>query len=74
MQASVMELLTRFCRKNGSTMNLNSLIAPSNVHLKEALSINDRGEIVGKAVLPNGDIHQYLLIPNDNSNDNSNAD
>jgi probable HAF family extracellular repeat protein len=58
-----------FLSENGVTMNLNSLVAPSNLHLKEALSINDQGQIVGKGVLPNGDIHQYLLTPNDNSHD-----
>jgi probable HAF family extracellular repeat protein len=52
-----------FLSQNGSTVNLNSLIAPSPLHLKEALSINNRGEIMGIGVLSNGDQHQYVLIP-----------
>ena len=53
-----------FISEDGSTMNLNSLIAPSTLHLKEALSINDRGEIMGIGVLPDGSQHEYVLIPN----------
>jgi probable HAF family extracellular repeat protein len=52
-----------FLSENGNTMNLNSLIAPSSMHLKEAISINDRGEISGIGVLPNGNQHAYILIP-----------
>ena len=52
-----------FLSENGKTVNLNSLIAPSPLHLKEALSIDDRGEIMGIGVLPNGNRHQYVLIP-----------
>jgi probable HAF family extracellular repeat protein len=53
-----------FISDDGSTMNLNTLIAPSTLHLKEALSINDRGEIMGIGVLPDGSQHEYVLVPN----------
>ncbi len=35
------------------------------VALKEADFINDRGEIIGYASLPNGDEHGFMLIPCD---------
>jgi probable HAF family extracellular repeat protein len=53
-----------FISKDGSTLNLNTLIAPSTLHLKEALSINNRGEIMGIGVLPDGSQHEYVLDPN----------
>jgi hypothetical protein len=31
--------------------------------LVDAFDINDRAEIAGEAVLPNGDIHAVLLVP-----------
>ena len=37
----------------------------ASVRLFAASGLNDRGEIVAKAVLPNGDQHAYLLIPCD---------
>lgn len=52
-----------FIFEHGSTMNLNTLIAPTTLHLKEALSINDRGEIMGIGVLPDGAQHEYVLMP-----------
>jgi probable HAF family extracellular repeat protein len=52
-----------FLYDHGSTMNLNDLIAPSPLHLKEAFAINDRGEIMGIGVLPGGNQHAYVLIP-----------
>jgi probable HAF family extracellular repeat protein len=50
--------------QNGVGTDLNALVAPSNLHLTEADSINDRGEIEGLGRLPNGDQHEFLLIPN----------
>jgi hypothetical protein len=45
-------------------INLNSLVpAGSALHLTGAASINDRGEITGTGVLPNGDVHAFLLRP-----------
>jgi probable HAF family extracellular repeat protein len=52
-----------FLYAHGSTVNLNDLIAPSPLHLKEAIAINDRGEIMGIGVLPNANQHAYVLIP-----------
>lgn len=44
--------------------DLNTLIPPdSSMHLSWAVYINDRGEITGYGVLPNGDVHTFLLIP-----------
>jgi len=48
----------------GKQYDLNALIAPSPLHLIDAEYVNDRGEIVGRGVLPNGDQHIFLLIPN----------
>jgi probable HAF family extracellular repeat protein len=50
----------------GPIVDLNTLIPPgSGMQLKIAASINDRGEIDGDGVLPNGDTHAFLLIPCD---------
>jgi probable HAF family extracellular repeat protein len=48
----------------GSAFDLNSLIAPSQLHLAGAEYINDQGDIVGQGTLPNGDHRIFLLIPN----------
>jgi len=52
--------------KDGSVVDLNTLI-PSNsgIYLFAATNINDRGEIVGEGLLPNGDGHAFLLTPCD---------
>jgi probable HAF family extracellular repeat protein len=52
-----------FLSEHGMTLNLNSLIAPSALHLQAAYAINNRGEIAGIGVLPNGNQHAYVLIP-----------
>ena len=50
--------------ENGGPMiDLNSLISPTDLLLTDAYDINDRGEIVAQAILPNGDAHIVLLIP-----------
>src|SRR5215469_2693709 len=49
---------------HGHAYDLNTLIAPSALHLAGADYINDQGEIVGHGVLPNGDQHAFLLIRN----------
>lgn len=48
---------------HGSAYDLNSLIAPSQLHLDSAEYISDKGEIVGHGTLPNGDKRIFLLIP-----------
>ena len=50
--------------QHGIPHDLNTLIAPTTLDLIDALSINDRGEIIGEGVLPNGNVHNFLLIPN----------
>jgi len=48
----------------GPMIDLNTLIPPgSSVHLSTPATINDRGEITGLGILPNGDVHVFLLIP-----------
>jgi probable HAF family extracellular repeat protein len=50
----------------GPIVDLNTLVPPgSGLTVLSALDINDRGEIAGNAVLPNGDLHAVLLIPCD---------
>ena len=45
-------------------VDLNSLVnPPSDTQLLEPSYINDRGEITGNAMLPNGDVHAVVLIP-----------
>jgi len=47
-------------------VDLDTFVPPgSDLHLHEPLFISDRGEIVGKALLPNGDAHAFVLIPKD---------
>ena len=48
----------------GHGYDLNTLIAPSALHLTSAEYVNDRGEIVGHGVLPNGDQRVFLLVRN----------
>ena len=53
-----------FIWEKGSITDLNTLIpAGSTLHLFLPSYINERGEIAGLGVLPNGDIHAFLLIP-----------
>ena len=45
-------------------VDLSTLVLPgSNITVTDAAYINDRGEIAGSGVLPNGDTHAVLLIP-----------
>jgi uncharacterized membrane protein len=50
--------------RQGVGVDLNALVAPSALHLTDAASINDRGDIIGEGQLPNGDERNFLLIPN----------
>jgi probable HAF family extracellular repeat protein len=54
-----------FLWENGSSVDLNTLVIsnPSGAQLTIALSINERGEIAAQGVLPNGDVHAFLLVP-----------
>jgi len=50
--------------KGEGIVDLNTLVSPgSDLHLATEGTINDRGEIAGIGVLPNGDEHAFLLIP-----------
>jgi probable HAF family extracellular repeat protein len=54
-----------FLWENGGPMvNLNALLEnPSDLYLDYGTYINDSGEIVAQGVLPNGDFHAALLVP-----------
>jgi probable HAF family extracellular repeat protein len=59
-----------FLWENGDIVDLNTLIpASSDLLLRGASNINDRGEIAGIGVLPNGDVRAFLLIPCEGSRD-----
>jgi probable HAF family extracellular repeat protein len=52
--------------KGGPMVDLNTLIPPgSGIELATGASINDRGEIDARGVLPNGGTHAVILIPCD---------
>ncbi len=54
-----------FMWKRGNPMvDLNDLVSPpSDMHIEFASGINDRGEIVGSAFLPTGEVRAVLLVP-----------
>jgi len=50
--------------ERGSIVDLQALIEPgSGINVDAANQINDKGEILGSGVLPNGERHAILLIP-----------
>jgi uncharacterized membrane protein len=59
--------------KSGSVIDLNARLSanPHALYLFAATNINDRGEVVGVGILPNGDTHAFLLIPCDENHDDS---
>jgi hypothetical protein len=44
--------------------DLNTLVAPNQLHMTSAEYINDRGDVVGHGVLRNGEQRMFLLIRN----------
>jgi probable HAF family extracellular repeat protein len=55
---------------SGPIVDLNQLVLPgSDVTVRGASFINDRGEIAGEGLLPNGDVHAILLIPDGDCDD-----
>jgi probable HAF family extracellular repeat protein len=60
-----------FLWENGGPMiDLNTLIIPgSGLIARDADYINDSGEIAGRGVLPNGDVHAILLVPDGDCDD-----
>jgi probable HAF family extracellular repeat protein len=61
------EFTRAFLWENGGPLvDLNSLIVNgSGFTVREGDFINDAGEIAGRAILPNGDVHAVILIPCD---------
>jgi len=58
-------ILHAFLWENGEIVDLNSLVnPPSDAQMHVPSYINQRGEITGTAILPNGDVHAVVLIPN----------
>jgi probable HAF family extracellular repeat protein len=56
--------------KGGPMLDLNTLVSnKSNMNLVEANFINDRGWIVARGFLPNGDLHTAILIPEDEASE-----
>src|SRR5712692_7586757 len=48
----------------GSMIDLNDFVPPgSDLTITDGETINDRGEIAGSGMLPNGDFHAILLVP-----------
>lgn len=47
----------------GVPYDLSTLIGPTELTLGEFEYINDRGEIVGRATLPSGEVHEVMLVP-----------
>jgi probable HAF family extracellular repeat protein len=65
------EFLRAFLWENGGPMvDLNTLIHPgSDLTVVAGSFINERGEIAGNALLPNGDQHAVLMIPDGDCDD-----
>src|SRR5207253_2137332 len=50
----------------GSIIDLNDFVPPgSGLRVTDGETINDRGEIAGSGMLPNGDFHAIVLVPCD---------
>jgi len=58
--------------EDGAAISLNRFVPPgSDLHLTgDDMYINDRGDIAGTAVLPNGELRAFLLIPCDENHPN----
>jgi probable HAF family extracellular repeat protein len=65
-----------FLWENGSMTDLNALLPPGSslTPWGDGAFINDRGEIAGVRVLPDGDLHAFLLIPCDENDGDSECD
>jgi hypothetical protein len=50
--------------EDGHGYDLNRLVARSSLRMISANYINDRGDIVGYGILPNGDQRMFLLTRN----------
>jgi probable HAF family extracellular repeat protein len=57
-------------RPGGFIIDLNDFVPPgSDLRVTDGETINDRGEIAGSGLLPNGDFHAIVLIPCDDEPD-----
>ncbi|HEY1867295.1 MAG TPA: hypothetical protein VGG70_03305, partial [Candidatus Cybelea sp.] len=66
---------TAYLWEQGTIVDLNTLIPSSSaLHLFFPIDINDRGEIAGLGTLANGDVHAFLLIPNDRKTSRSKSE
>jgi probable HAF family extracellular repeat protein len=55
-----------FFSEHGQPMvDINTLVLPTSLDIEvvDAIYINDRGEVAGFGILPNGDVHAVLLVP-----------
>jgi probable HAF family extracellular repeat protein len=57
-------------QNGGRAVDLNTLVSGTEMTLTMPLYIDDRGEIAGNGMLPNGDTHAFLLIPCDSNHPN----
>jgi probable HAF family extracellular repeat protein len=59
-----------FLWENGAMYDVRALIVPgSDITLGELFEINDRGEMVGFGLTPNGDLHTVVLVPQGDCDD-----
>jgi hypothetical protein len=53
-----------FSEDGGPMVDVNTLVLPgSDIEVVDAYQINERGEIAGNGILPNGDEHAVVLVP-----------
>jgi probable HAF family extracellular repeat protein len=65
------QTIRAFLWEGGSLVDLNALIPPdSTLYLTMPETINDRGEIAGTGLDPDGNQHAFLLIPCDHNHPN----
>lgn len=62
--ADFVELHGFLWQPGGQMIDLNAFVPPeSDLTITDGETINDRGEIAGSGMLPNGDFHAILLVP-----------
>ena len=60
----VFEMHGFLSEQGGPSIDLNDFVPPgSDVVITDGETINDRGEIAGSGMLPNGDFHAIVLVP-----------
>ena len=59
-------------QQGGPMIELNTFVPPgSDLTITDGETINDRGEIAGSGMLPNGDFHAVVLLPCEDQHGNS---